>query len=255
MNTKPDPKANDEDVCYSNNNRSGDEPAWKGRFEDKADFDSGLHLTLTDENVCSLVVCDPSSRSAPKTVNQSELAKLLASNELAATYRSFEKIVFEFSDLNAVKSESTKRGDLDKDEIFEAFQLIFNRTSLEGAKSILALADYATRSELPDRAPELYKDRADKAESAPDFVRKVYGEFLDGRLTFKDLGMLDPPLKQALYNWEKNGNGPLPQDLNLKSMPVLNEETISKMSPAIQDEVAKLGGVIAKRRSAKKNDL
>lgn len=53
-------------------------------------------------------------------------------------------------------------------------------------------------SQLPDKAPALYKERDDKSQSAEEFTRQHYSEFFGKGLTRADLKRLDLPLYRML---------------------------------------------------------
>lgn len=63
--------------------------------------------------------------------------------------------------------------------------------------------------QLPDKAPKLYSERPNKKQSASDFLKEVWGDYLDAGVLFQcDLrsrkkgiiGGLDPQLMQAIVN-------------------------------------------------------
>lgn len=63
---------------------------------------------------------------------------------------------------------------------------------------------------FPDTAPELYAERSRKGESAPEFIERVYGEYLTGDFTRPMLRKLDPKCYQGLANWERaHGRAPI----------------------------------------------
>lgn len=69
----------------------------------------------------------------------------------------------------------------------------------------------------PKSAPELWKARGgEDRESVIDFVRRVYGAYLDGSFTRVDLKRLDPKCYVALSNWLRSND--LPPDLNLPTL-------------------------------------
>ena len=51
----------------------------------------------------------------------------------------------------------------------------------------------------PEKAPELWKERLDKSENIYDFIRRVYGEWLERGLRRSDLRRLDLSLYRSLY--------------------------------------------------------
>jgi len=62
--------------------------------------------------------------------------------------------------------------------------------------------------EIPHHAPELYRDRPDRSENAPDFIFRVYAPWLGGDLRRSDLYALDRPLYQAFQNWLRANKHP-----------------------------------------------
>lgn len=56
------------------------------------------------------------------------------------------------------------------------------------------------KPELPDFAPELYRDRKNSKEKSAEFIQRVYGSWLGKGLTRSHLNQLD----SALYVAEKN---------------------------------------------------
>jgi hypothetical protein len=70
--------------------------------------------------------------------------------------------------------------------------------SNEGAES----SSRSVPSELPSRVPEFYLDRHDRFETAPQFLRRIWGRYLDAGLFFQnDLNRLDPKLFAALTSY------------------------------------------------------
>lgn len=68
-------------------------------------------------------------------------------------------------------------------------------------------------SELPQIAPELYRDRKDRAEKPADFILRVYQDWLGRGLARPHLMSLDRPLYDALHNWLRKN--PMPEALIL----------------------------------------
>ncbi|PZO87811.1 MAG: hypothetical protein DI626_03130 [Micavibrio aeruginosavorus] len=64
----------------------------------------------------------------------------------------------------------------------------------------------STTKPIPTEPPggQLYENRSDRAETAPEFIQRVYGEWLDGTFTRVDLRNLDAKAAAGLHNWEKN---------------------------------------------------
>ena len=107
--------------------------------------------------------------------------------------------------------------DLEDKLIHELVAEIEGRLKLEnitGARRAFLLADLVRAlnsppPSLPKQAPELYRDRHDRSETADDFVRRVYRAWLEqpGGLPRPVLRTIDEPCYRALY---KQG---IPDDL------------------------------------------
>lgn len=93
------------------------------------------------------------------------------------------------------------------------FHLLANKYGLDGraVRSLLIslLSDYKNTTEageaksaLPQNAPELWGDRdLNHRENPPQFVRRVYAQWLGHGLARKHLASLDPALYKALGVW------------------------------------------------------
>lgn len=60
-----------------------------------------------------------------------------------------------------------------------------------------------SRSIIPEKAKNLYRDRDDKKVGPIEFVKAEYGRHLTGFFTKKDLRRLDRQLVAALDNWQR----------------------------------------------------
>jgi hypothetical protein len=60
-----------------------------------------------------------------------------------------------------------------------------------------AIAERLSRT-APEKAPEFWRERADRSERIYDFIRRVYGPYI-GRIRRSDLRRLDFSLYQSLY--------------------------------------------------------
>ena len=67
--------------------------------------------------------------------------------------------------------------------------------------SALQGADNVSQVRLPASAPELWQGGRGNPETPPEFVRRVYGEWLGKGLDRAHIRNLDRPLYQALDNW------------------------------------------------------
>lgn len=108
----------------------------------------------------------------------------------------------------------------------------------------------AKRRGGPPVAPTLYADRPDKSENVVDFIRRVYGPWLDGDFTRADLRHLDKKCASALTSFEHNrGQGRLPlSELNLPTVQERNDRLLQEGLDA-QDpsERRRLQHVLSKR--------
>lgn len=76
-----------------------------------------------------------------------------------------------------------------------------NQEAFEAFKADLASLTTETKEsvKLPDKAPEIYKERADRKEDPEAFTRRVYEPWLGKGLLRPHIKQLDKPLYQALY--------------------------------------------------------
>lgn len=85
-------------------------------------------------------------------------------------------------------------------------------TFLSFRANVAALTSETTEPvNIPDKAPELYKDRADRKENAEDFTRRVYGSWFRKGISRPHIKQLD----KSLYGMLNKGGFPesLVQDL------------------------------------------
>lgn len=76
---------------------------------------------------------------------------------------------------------------------------------------------------LPEAAPELYRDRPNKSENPVEFCARIWGPWLNGEFGRKELRHFDPPLYQALAQWERrNGRS----KLNIPTVTEINDRFI-----------------------------
>ncbi len=107
---------------------------------------------------------------------------------------------------------------------------------------------------LPTTAPELWAKRdLNKRETAADFVRRVYGKWLDAGLERKDIAQLDPPLYKALSMWlTRHPDDPIASALPPQSDRI--DEAIEHLSARYSvDFLRKLGYAIDTRMRRQKN--
>lgn len=78
----------------------------------------------------------------------------------------------------------------------------------------------------PERAAEIFAQRADKSEDIVHFIRRLYSPYLDGYyFTIATLRKLDPTAVSAIYRWTQNNAWP--DDLQLPTVPEANERLIA----------------------------
>jgi hypothetical protein len=127
-----------------------------------------------------------------------------------------------------------------EDEAKQLRQLIMARLKeldAAGLRRVLEIAEAIARGSaaaraLPQSAPELYADRP-PGETAPDFIRRVYGRWLDGNFTRADLRGLDPRAEKALRDWEYHHGRVAKKDLNL---PTLKERNTRLLAAGLEKE-------------------
>ena len=79
----------------------------------------------------------------------------------------------------------------------------------------------------PEVAPELYRDRKNRKESAPEFTVRVYAKWLGKGLARNHLLKLDRSLYEAIRNWVKKK--PLPDWCDLPMLKELNDRQLAEM--------------------------
>lgn len=100
---------------------------------------------------------------------------------------------------------------------------------------------------LPDNAPELWSKReGGRSENPAQFLRRVYGRWLNGGLKRKHLAHLDPPLYRALGVWLHRH----PED-EIEELP-LNTDDVDRQLAALAeqfspDDLRKLGLALQSR--------
>lgn len=78
--------------------------------------------------------------------------------------------------------------------------------------------------DLPKAAPELYRNRQDRSETAAAFIARVYKPWLGKGLAQHHLRHLDHALYHALHNWLKKN--PMPEWLDLPTKKELNDREL-----------------------------
>lgn len=92
-----------------------------------------------------------------------------------------------------------------------------------------ALRSVKASDDLPAEAPSKWLDRADKAEDAVSFVRRVYAPWLGKGVSRPDIRRLDKSLYHALSNWVTK-NGPLPSDVHLPTKKELYDTRLESVA-------------------------
>jgi hypothetical protein len=114
-----------------------------------------------------------------------------------------------------------------------------------GLRRVLAIAEEiarvgATGRALPHESPALYADRPE-GETAPDFIRRVYGRWLDGNFTRAHLRKLDARAEKALRDWEYH-HGRVPESaLNLPTLKERNDRLLAAGLEAEPDALRRQG--------------
>jgi hypothetical protein len=114
--------------------------------------------------------------------------------------------------------------------------------------------------ELPTEAPEIYQGLRGP-ETPPQFVQRVYGEWLGHGLTRAHIRNLDPKLYTAIDNWLKKPGCEWPADVDLPTLKEQNSRWAERVqseglanvlgdaSPSFAlKEAARLNGVLQRRR-------
>lgn len=124
------------------------------------------------------------------------------------------------------------------------------------AKAILARSSRTELSSpivLPTEAPELYSGLRGP-ETPPEFVERVYGQWLGKGLTRATIRTLDPTLYQAIVNWSRKNEWPI--EVDLPTLKEQNSRDIARLSQGSGKDVlgkftgkeaARLGAAIARR--------
>jgi hypothetical protein len=99
-------------------------------------------------------------------------------------------------------------------------------------RRVLEIAEAIARGALPHTAPESYADRA-AGETAPEFIKRVYGRWLDGNFTRAHLRGLDPRAEKALRDWEYHHGRVSDKELNL---PTLKERNSRLLAAGLEKE-------------------
>lgn len=86
------------------------------------------------------------------------------------------------------------------------------------------------RVSLPTVAPELWQKGRGNPETPPQFIERVYGEWLGRGLNRAHVGHLDPGLYRALYNWLAKPENTLPEGFDLPTLAEQTTRTIDRLT-------------------------
>jgi hypothetical protein len=88
---------------------------------------------------------------------------------------------------------------------------------------------YITRNaDMPNSAPEIYPGLRGP-ETPPEFVKRVYGEWLGKGLTRADIRKLDPKLSIAINNWLSRPGNEWPTDVDLPTLKEQNDRDLERL--------------------------
>lgn len=156
---------------------------------------------------------------------------------------------------NNVEKEKNKSAERQPKSIFEELSKVldqFNPSKSElmalGREIARRIRNSPAGKALPTAPPagETYRRRQKRSETAPQFIDRVYGDWLTGEFTRADLGRLDPSAVTGLLNYERNYG---PSGLNLptkkeRNDKIFEEGTILTDDP---DETARRAAAAAYR--------
>lgn len=105
--------------------------------------------------------------------------------------------------------------------------------------------------ELPASAPEKYQGLRGP-ETPPQFVQRVYGEWLGRGLTRAHIRALDPTLSQAIVNWSRKPENEWPPEVDLPTLKEQNDRLVSELAggePSLRTlkDARRLEGAITRR--------
>jgi hypothetical protein len=83
------------------------------------------------------------------------------------------------------------------------------------------------------RPEDRYENRASRWESAPDFIRRQYGAWLDGTFSRADLRHVDDSADKGLRNWESRNHRLELTELNL---PTVSQRTTAQIEAGLHED-------------------
>lgn len=99
-------------------------------------------------------------------------------------------------------------------------------------------------------AGQTYENRPDRSENAPDFISRVYKDWLTGEFTRADLRKIDKSAERALNNWEQHSGTRAP--INLPTLKEFNDARLAtnpKADPsASHREFARISAQLRRRQ-------
>lgn len=129
-------------------------------------------------------------------------------------------------------------------------------------ESLFTTIDRLSRS-APDKAPELWRARADKSEKIFDFIRRVYGPYL-GKIRRSDLRRLDFSLYKSLYYKRHKSAYDAESDFEILSTREANDRLLAELNgevslseirsrmPAVLKQRLRLYEALARRKGRTK---
>lgn len=119
--------------------------------------------------------------------------------------------------------------------------------------SLVAPASGTESKPIPTEPPggQLYVNRPDRSQSAPEFIAAVYKNFLHGDFTRADLRRIDPKAEMALRNWERDHR--TRAAINLPTIKERNDALIAAGLIVTDDPAETARRAIAAANRAKRN--
>ena len=149
-------------------------------------------------------------------------------SEICPMYSSFDMIISKEERRNYLKPL-----DIAKDRRKALHDLIDRLPDAKIESVFNLVADRFSAAELPDKVPELYKDRSDRTEKPDAFIRRVYEPWLGKGLLRPHIKDLDKSLYHALY---KHG---VPEDFEAL-LPTAQGRAVEHLHRTAEDRVAAL---------------
>lgn len=104
---------------------------------------------------------------------------------------------------------------------------------------------------LPTEPPALWAEKKLPDDTPPDFIKRYYGQWLDGTLTTADIRQLDSKLHRAYYNWKRDN--PLPKGFHLPTRKEQNDTWIQRIESGEfsgeRKDIERLGAAVRYRKN------